>query len=160
MEKHSKKIVASIVHNSLSFVVMVATSSSQESIFFAVVHPTIKVVHIACQVTIFSRIPIGFAAFESPSTIFVTIMMITIHTCQQVIGWTLEINGLIKIIDIARPGAIVKLRNSFSARELIASVFTMVVMIALYSKNGLSKRTVNMKWLIKVILVTIHSIDC
>ena len=92
----------------LSSIIMIAEGTGKNIwVTNTIVHPTIPSIDISSHKAILSGMAWGMAAVKPPTSVFITIVMITNYSVKDIVGSTLRIERLIKPIHITCPIAMI-----------------------------------------------------
>ena len=140
---------------------MVAVGTNKDSaVTGIVVHVSIPVIDVASPCTAPCVITIGSATSEPPPTILPTVVMVADDACHHIVGYALKPKRVVKRILISSPVAVREWnRDNFLALKVPTTIFSMVVMITLHTKESLLLRALEVQGFIKVILIPSDGTD-
>ena len=117
--------------NSLGSVVMVTMSPDEHAISCVKGEFFIEIVEVTGGFATFSVMTTCVATLKFPNPIFFFIVVRAVHSRHHVVPWASEIEGLIILIHMSRPVAIIE-RSHLTAVKSVLTIFGTVVMPAAY----------------------------
>ena len=137
---------------------MIAEGSNVDLATSVVIHVSIPVIDVDCQLAVLGGAAVGTAALEPPSAIFMAVAMVTAHTSHYMVYWTHEQKRQVKGVLIDGPEAVIESSNML-AGEVPAPIFMVVAMVTLDSIESLIRMAVNIEVVIEPVLPSSHSTE-